>query len=51
MNFLLAFLGLAVFAFILGWGIVSVMSGSPWLLAAALLVFVAAFVKFGCWSQ
>ena len=51
MNFLLAFLCFAVFAFLLGWGVVLLLSGLPWLLAAALLVFVGAFAKFGCRSQ
>jgi len=40
-----------VFAFFLGWGIVLLMSGVPWLFLAALLVFVGAFAKFGCLSQ
>jgi hypothetical protein len=51
MNFVLAFLCFAVFAFILGWGVILLLSGLPWLLLAAMLVFVGAFVKFGCWSQ
>ena len=51
MNFALAFLLFVVFAFFLGWGIVLLMSGVPWLFLAALLVFVGAFAKFGCLSQ
>jgi hypothetical protein len=51
MNFALAFLTFVVFAFFLGWGIVLLMTGTPWLFIAALLVFVGAFAKFGCLSQ
>jgi hypothetical protein len=40
-----------LFAFLLGWGVVLLMSGTPWLLVAALLVFVGAFAKFGCQPQ
>lgn len=51
MNFALAFLLFVVFAFFLGWGIVLLMTGAPWLFIIALLVFVGAFAKFGCLSQ
>jgi F0F1-type ATP synthase assembly protein I len=51
MNFALAFLTFVLFAFFLGWGIVLLMNGTPWLFIAALLVFVGAFAKFGCLSQ
>jgi hypothetical protein len=51
MNLVLALLFFAGFAGVLGWGIVLLLAGSPWLLVAALLVFLAAFVKFGCLSH
>ena len=51
MNFALAFLTFVLFAFFLGWCIVLLMNGTPWLFIAALLVFVGAFAKFGCLSQ
>jgi hypothetical protein len=51
MNFALAFLTFVVFAFFLGWGIVLLMTGSPWLFIVALLVFLGAFTKYGCLSN
>ena len=51
MNFALAILTFLLFAFIIGWGIVLLMSGSPWLLIVALLVFLGTFAKYGCLSQ
>jgi hypothetical protein len=51
MNFALAFLTFVVFAFFLAWGIVLLMSGSPWLFLAALVVFFGSFAKFGCLSN
>ena len=51
MNFVLALLCFAGFALVLGWGIVFLMTGTPWLLVAALLVFIGAFAKFGCLSH
>ncbi len=51
MNFALAFLTFVVFALFLCWGIVLLMTGTPWLFIAALLVFFGVFAKFGCLSQ
>jgi hypothetical protein len=51
MNFVLALLCFLVFAFFLGWGIVLLMAGTPWLFVAALVVFIVAFAKYGCLSQ
>jgi hypothetical protein len=51
MNFVLALLCFVAFAFVLGWGIVLLMTGTPWLFVAALLVFIGAFAKFGCLSH
>ena len=47
---------LAVFVYlligaILGWGILLMMAGKPWLLIAAFVVYVLAFAKIGCASH
>ena len=51
MNFALAILTFVLFAFFIGWGIVLLMGGSPWLFIVALLVFLGTFAKYGCLSQ
>lgn len=51
MNFALAILTFVLFAFFIGWGIVLLMGGTPWLFIAALLVFFGLFAKYGCLSQ
>jgi len=51
MNFALSILTFVLFAFFIGWGIVMLMGGSPWLLIASLAVFLGTFVKYGCLSQ
>ena len=51
MNFALAWLTFVGFAFFLAWGIVLLMTGSPWLFIAALVVFLGAFTKYGCLSN
>lgn len=51
MNFALAFLTFVAVAFFLGWGIVLLMGGSPWLFIAVLLVFLGSFAKWGCLSS
>ena len=51
MNFALAFLLFLVVAFFLSWGIVLLMTGSPWLFIGVVLVFLGSFVKFGCLSN
>lgn len=48
MKFIAAILVFLLFAFFIGWGIIMLMHGSPWLLLAALCVFIASFIKFGC---
>lgn len=48
MKFIAAVLVFALFAFFIGWGILMLMHGSPWLLIAALAVFIGTFIKFGC---
>lgn len=51
MNFALAILTFVFFAAFIGWGIILLMAGSPWVLIAALVVFFGAFAKYGCLSQ
>jgi hypothetical protein len=48
MKFIAAVLVFTLFAFFIGWGILLLMHGSPWLLVAALAVFIGTFIKFGC---
>lgn len=47
---------LAVFVYlligaVLGWGVLLMMAGKPWLLIAAFVVYVVAFAKIGCLSH
>jgi len=51
MKFALAILTFLLFTFFIGWGIVLLMHGSPWLLIAAMGVFIGTFIKYGCLSQ
>ena len=51
MKFALAILTFLLFAFFIGWGIVLLMHGSPWLFIAAMGVFVGTFIKYGCLSH
>ena len=51
MKFLAAILVFALFTFFIGWGIVEVLKGNPWLLVASLAVFVGTFAKYGCLSH
>ncbi|MGA2245899.1 MAG: hypothetical protein ABSH48_12935 [Verrucomicrobiota bacterium] len=51
MKFFAAIGVFALFAFFIGWGIVELLKGSPWLLLASLAVFLGSFVKFGCLSR
>ena len=51
MKFFAAILIFALFALFLGWGIVELLKGSPWLLLAALAAFFATFIKYGCLSH
>ena len=48
MKFALAILVFVLFAFFIGWGIILMLAGKPWLLIAALLVFIGTFIKYGC---
>lgn len=51
MKFALAILVFLLFTCFIGWGIVLLMHGSPWVLLASLGVFFGTFIKYGCLSQ
>ena len=51
MKFALAILTFALFAFFIAWGIIEMLKGKPWLLLAAVGVFLGTFIKFGCQSH
>lgn len=51
MKFALAISVFVLFAFFIGWGIILLMHGSPWLLLGAIGVFVGTFIKYGCLSH
>ena len=48
MKFAAAILVFVLFALFLGWGIIELLKGQPWLLLASLGVFLGAFIEFGC---
>ena len=51
MKFALAILTFALFAFFISWGIIELLKGQPWLLLAAVGLFLGTFIKFGCQSH
>lgn len=51
MKLIAAAVVFSLFAFFIGWGILMLIHGSPWLFIAALLVFFGTFIKFGCLSH
>ena len=51
MKFAAAILVFVLFACFIGWGVVELLKGSPWLLLAAVGVFLGTFIKFGCLSH
>ncbi len=51
MKFAAAILVFVLFALFISWGIIELLKGHPWLLVAALAVFMGTFVKFGCRSH
>jgi uncharacterized membrane protein YccC len=51
MKFFAAMVVFALFAFFISWGIIELLKGNPWLLVAAVGVFVGTFVKYGCLSH
>jgi hypothetical protein len=48
MKFAMAISVFLLFVFFIGWGIVMLMAGKPWLFIAALAVFFGTFAKYGC---
>jgi hypothetical protein len=48
MKFFGAIVAYAVMAFFIGWGLLQAIHGNYWLLAAAVLGYLALFIKFGC---
>ncbi|HEX4350791.1 MAG TPA: hypothetical protein VH251_10400 [Verrucomicrobiae bacterium] len=51
MKFAAAILVFVLFAFFISWGIVELLKGGPWLLIAAMGVFLGTFIKYGCRSH
>ena len=51
MKFALAILVFLLFAFFISWGVILMLHGQPWLLLAALGVFLGTFIKYGCLSH
>ena len=51
MKFTLAIATFGLFAFLISWGIIELLKGSPWLLLASVGVFFGTFIKFGCLSH
>jgi hypothetical protein len=51
MKFAAAISVFVLFACFIGWGVVELLKGSPWLLLASVVVFLGTFVKFGCQSH
>ena len=51
MKFALAIFTFVAFAFFIGWGIIELLKGHPWLLLATVGVFFGTFIKFGCQSH
>jgi F0F1-type ATP synthase assembly protein I len=51
MRLFLAVLVYLLIGAVLGWGLMLLMAGKPWLLIAAFLVYVVAFAKIGCISH
>jgi hypothetical protein len=51
MKFLFAIVVYLLMGLVLGWGILLLIKGSPWLLIATLLAYIIAFAKIGCTSH
>jgi len=51
MKFAAAILVFALFAFFISWGVIELLKGMPWLLIAAMGVFLGTFIKYGCRSH
>lgn len=48
MKFLMAILAYALIGAVLGWGIILLIEGKPWLLIVGFIAYVIAFAKIGC---
>jgi len=48
MKFLMAIIAYALIGVVLGWGIMLLIKGNPWLLIAGFIAYVVAFAKIGC---
>ena len=48
MKFLLAIAAYLVIGLVLGWGMLLMVKGQPWLLIVGFLVYAAAFASVGC---
>jgi hypothetical protein len=51
MKFAAAILVFALFALFISLGVIEVLKGRPWLLIAAMGVFIGTFIKYGCRSH
>lgn len=51
MKLFLAVLVYLLIGVVLGWGLLLMMAGKPWLLIAAFLVYLVAFARIGCTSH
>ena len=48
MNLLLSIIAYLVIGIVLGWGVLSAVHGSWWLLAAGFIIYVLIFARIGC---
>ena len=48
MKLILAVAAYLVIAIMLGWGILSLMKGDPWVLLAGVLIYAITFARIGC---
>ena len=51
MKFALAIFVFLLFTFFISWGVLLMLHGSPWLLIAAVGLFIGLFAKYGCLSS
>jgi len=47
-KFVLAILAYLAISFVLGWGILLLVRGNPWLLIVGFIAYALAFARFGC---
>jgi hypothetical protein len=48
MKFVFAIVAYLLIGVVLGWGILLMVKGSPWLLVTGLLAYTVAFARIGC---